>query len=177
MIIDIVCFNKDTGGIGNKGQLLYDLKRDLAHFSKQTRFSSVVLGRKTYESIGKFLPNRYNIIVSSSLNINETNAKSVKSLDEAIKLHNRLIHSKFMFDNKNLLDKLFICGGEKLYNESKPDCIIATCVDEMTTREFDTIYPLDKLNDYILASFLEFEEVDGLTGYPCLITIKTLVRK
>ena len=62
----IVAFDKKRG-IGKNNLIPWYLKEDLKHFAKLTignKNNAIVMGRKTYESIGKDLPNRYNIIIS-----------------------------------------------------------------------------------------------------------------
>ena len=54
------------GGIGKDNKLLWKIPSDLANFVKVTKHKPVIMGRKTYESIGKSLPNRFNIVISST---------------------------------------------------------------------------------------------------------------
>jgi dihydrofolate reductase len=54
----------DNGVIGRAGQLPWDLPEDLAHFRRVTTGNSVIMGRKTYDSIGRPLPRRTNIVVT-----------------------------------------------------------------------------------------------------------------
>jgi len=62
----IVCVDSD-GGIGKKGKLLFDIPADLQWFKEVTTGGTVIMGRKTYESIGHALPHRKNIIVSRTM--------------------------------------------------------------------------------------------------------------
>ena len=68
-------------GINNK--LPWKLKKDLQHFNSYTIDQAIIMGRKTYESIGRPLPNRKNIVISSSLRSSE-HIQIATNLDEAI---------------------------------------------------------------------------------------------
>lgn len=90
------------GIIGVNGRIPWDIKEDLKFFKEQTTGNTVIMGRKTYESIGKPLPNRDNIVVTSH---DIQGVKTAKSLDEALKLADK--------------DKtVFVIGGSKLINEA-----------------------------------------------------------
>ena len=71
--------------IGKKGKIPWYLKEDLRHFKKLTSGSAVIMGRKTYESIGKPLPNRINIVLTRNPK-NFSNIKEVTSTQEALKV-------------------------------------------------------------------------------------------
>jgi dihydrofolate reductase len=79
----IVAYDK-RNGIGAANDLLWknDLPADLKHFKNITTGSTIIMGRKTYESIGKPLPNRQNIVISSSMSP-VSGIDVVHSLDEA----------------------------------------------------------------------------------------------
>ncbi len=66
-MISIVAAVADNGAIGKDNQLLWHITEDLRYFRKLTTGHTVIMGRKTWESIGKPLPNRRNIVVSKSL--------------------------------------------------------------------------------------------------------------
>ena len=72
--------------IGANNQLLWHLPKDLKHFKEITTGHPIIMGRKTYESIGKPLPNRTNIVVSTKKDWFEEGILIVGSLKEAIKL-------------------------------------------------------------------------------------------
>ena len=89
--------------IGVNNSLPWNLKTDLAHFKNYTSNKIIVMGRKTYESIGRPLPNRINLIVSNTIKgIN--GAELFKSTEDAIN------KAKELCINKNL-DEIIIIGG------------------------------------------------------------------
>ena len=73
-----------NGVIGNDGQLPWRLKSDLAHFKRITLGKPVVMGRKTYESIGRLLPGRTNIVMTRDLGLKVPGGVLATSLDAAI---------------------------------------------------------------------------------------------
>ncbi len=67
MTISIIAAVADNGAIGRNNQLLWHIKEDLRYFKRITSGHTVIMGRKTWESLGKPLPNRRNIVVSRTL--------------------------------------------------------------------------------------------------------------
>ena len=63
-MIKIIVATSKNRVIGNDNSLIWNLPSDLKHFKKLTTDNSIVMGRKTYESIGRPLPNRRNIIIT-----------------------------------------------------------------------------------------------------------------
>ena len=92
-----------NGVIGNKGQLPWHLSEDLKFFKKLTYGSPVIMGRKTYESIGRPLPGRKNIVISSNPNV-EGNIETHQSIEDLIKVY------------KDSTESLFIIGGAQIYS-------------------------------------------------------------
>lgn len=103
MIICIWCEDKNRG-IGKNNSIPWHIKEDLIFFKKTTLNSIVIMGRKTYDSIGKKLPNRTNIILSRSKN-NYDNELIV------INDYNKII-DKYKFSK----EKVFIIGGKQIYD-------------------------------------------------------------
>jgi dihydrofolate reductase len=84
MIISHVVAMSNNNVIGVDNNLPWNLKKDLAHFKEYTSNKIIIMGRKTYESIGRPLPNRTNFIVSRTLN-SVAGAKVFKNLEDSIK--------------------------------------------------------------------------------------------
>ena len=84
MIISHVVAMSNNNVIGVDNNLPWNLKKDLAHFKEYTSNKIIIMGRKTYESIGKPLPNRTNFIVSRTLN-SVAGAKVFNNLEDSIK--------------------------------------------------------------------------------------------
>lgn len=116
MIALIAAFAKNRV-IGNKGCIPWKIKGEQKRFRELTTGNVVVMGRRSYEEIGKPLPNRITIVVSNTKNFDEENCVTAKSLLEAIKLAG---------------DKdIYISGGARLYEEALP------LVEKMYITEID----------------------------------------
>lgn len=116
MIALIVAFAKNQV-IGNKGQIPWKIKGEQRRFKELTTGNVVIMGRRSYEEIGKPLPNRTTIVVSNTKNFDGENCFTAKSLKEAIRLAG----------NRNI----YISGGAKLYEEALP------LVEKMYITEID----------------------------------------
>lgn len=92
--------------IGNKGKIPWHISDDLKHFKEITTGHPVIMGRLTYESIGGILPDRTNIIVSTTFDYID-GERVVKSLQEAMQF----------LDKINNKDEAFIIGGARLFRE------------------------------------------------------------
>lgn len=107
-MINIIAAVAKNGVIGKDGKLPWSLKKDMARFKRLTLSHTVVMGANTYREIGRPLPDRFNIIVSSTLNVNAENAVTLKSLSAAIEYSKRARGEK----------EIFILGGERLFAEA-----------------------------------------------------------
>ncbi|SHF21989.1 dihydrofolate reductase [Chryseobacterium takakiae] len=115
--------------IGFENQLLWHLPKDLKHFKEITSGHPVIMGRKTYESIGKPLPNRTNIVVSRKNDWFEEGILIVGSIKEAVKFA------------KKIDEEIFIIGGGKIYEQTMDmvDKLEVTLVK--ADLEADTFFP------------------------------------
>lgn len=102
-----------NGVIGRNNQLPWHLPNDLKYFKAKTMGKPVVMGRKTFESIGKPLPGRANIVVTTNRSYSTEGIKVACSLDEAMKL----AESQARVDG---VEEFVIIGGAKLYAEALP---------------------------------------------------------
>jgi dihydrofolate reductase len=96
-----------NGIIGAGNRLPWHLPEDLTRFRTLTSGHTVIMGRKTWESIGKPLRNRQNIVVSRQLGLRLDGAAVAHSLDEALAMAARP-------------DPVFVIGGEALYRSALP---------------------------------------------------------
>lgn len=115
--------------IGADNQLLWHLPKDLKHFKELTSEHPIIMGRKTYESIGKPLPNRTNIVVSRKKDWFEEGILIVGSVKEAIKFA------------KKIDEQIFIIGGGNIYEQTLDltDKLEVTLVKAKL--EADTFFP------------------------------------
>ena len=91
--------------LGKDNDLIWHLPADLKRFKKVTRGHAIIMGRNTFESIGKPLPNRRSIIITRNISYKKEGCDVVHSLEEAINL---------IKDQKNA----FIIGGAQIYKEA-----------------------------------------------------------
>ena len=112
MIISHLVALSNNFVIGVNNDLPWKLKKDLQHFSAYTQNKAIVMGRKTYESIGRPLPNRKNIVISSSLESQE-DLEVVPNLNQAIE-----VASQWNKDN-SAGEEIVLIGGGYVFEESK----------------------------------------------------------
>lgn len=113
-IAQIVAISRNFA-IGKNNQLPWHLPADLQHFKRLTSGGIVIMGRKTFESIGKPLPNRTSIVITQNVDYQADfdNVIVVHSLDNAIALGKNLAVEKS-------LDTLWIIGGEQIFRQALP---------------------------------------------------------
>ena len=101
--------------IGKGGKIPWNIKGEQKQFKELTTNNVVIMGRKTYEEIGKPLPNRINIIISRHNQHRIKGAICCKSLDEAI----LCVQTGYCFDNYNINNPkdIYIIGGASIYRE------------------------------------------------------------
>ena len=107
MMTIIVAMGKNRA-IGKDNQLLWHLPNDLKHFKELTLGHPIIMGRKTYESIGKPLPNRTNIVVSRKKDWFEEGILIVGTLKEALKFAKKIDENFFIIGGGNIYDRLLI---------------------------------------------------------------------
>ncbi len=119
--------------IGDKGDIPWYLPDDLKHFAKITKGHTVIMGRKTYESIikrlKKPLPERKNVVITSQCNFKAPGCEVLQSVDDAI----------FEFSSRK--EEVFVIGGSKVYEEFLPvaDKLYLTEIDGDV--HGDTVFP------------------------------------
>lgn len=148
MISIIVAMTKD-GLIGKDGDLPWYLPEDFKHFKKTTQNGTVIMGRKTYESIGKPLPNRNNIVLTRS-------KKEIKGCDVAHTFKQAIELSK-RYDGKT-----FIIGGGNVYKQGLgvADELIITWVKK--NYEGDTYFPKVNFDKWKKTKKEDYEEFEIL---------------
>lgn len=126
----IVAYTKNRV-IGNKGQIPWRIKGEQRRFRELTTGNVVIMGRRSYDEIGRPLPNRDTIVVSKTANYEAENCVTVGSLEEALSL------AKEKFPDKNV----YLSGGAGIYKEGLPfaDKLFITEVE--TELEGDTFFP------------------------------------
>lgn len=107
MRVSIVVAASENGAIGKDNQLLWHLPDDLKRFKKLTLGHPIIMGRKTYESIGKPLPSRPSIVVTHSDEFRSTGVLVAHSLEQALEIARTLDE-----------EEAFIIGGGEIYRQA-----------------------------------------------------------
>jgi dihydrofolate reductase len=109
MQFSIIVAISENGIIGRGGKLPWRLSDDLRHFKKLTMGHTVIMGRRTWESIGRPLPGRQMIVVSRQLGYQATGCQVVTNLDDAFEIAQQI-------DD----DEAFVIGGAEVYRLALP---------------------------------------------------------
>lgn len=113
MELGIIVATSENGVIGNKGKMPWYIPEDLKHFRELTLNHPIIMGRKTYESIGKPLPKRDNIILSRN-NLEYDKTKIAHSIDEVF----AYLHKE---ENPSIdYKKVYVIGGQEIYEQFLP---------------------------------------------------------
>ena len=152
MISAIVAVDNNWG-IGFNGDLLEHIPEDLKYFKQLTTGNTVIMGRKTWDSLpNKPLPNRTNIVITNNTNM-EGQAEFMDLTDAML----------YLIYNKN--DDIFIIGGGKIYEELLPMCnrIYVTKIFK-DHDQVDTYFPnLDKFDKWAPAACSDIRQQGDLT--------------
>lgn len=129
-MISIIAAVGKNNAIGRNNQLIWDLPDDLKHFQKVTSGHTVIMGDKTYESIGRLLPNRKNIILSLKEKYEVEGAEVRNNLEELLS------------EYKNSEEEVFVIGGGIIYKLSLPfaDKLYITLIDD-EPQDADAFFP------------------------------------
>jgi dihydrofolate reductase len=111
--LSLIAAVADNGTIGRNGQLPWYLPEDLKYFKRVTLGKPVIMGRKTWESIGRPLPGRTNIVISRQPDYCAEGARVVASLPEALKLAESIAE----IDGA---EEAMVIGGEEIYRLALP---------------------------------------------------------
>lgn len=117
MILSIISAIANNNEIGQKNKLLWDLPIDMKHFKETTTGHPVIMGQKTFESIGRPLPNRRNIVLTLDENFKSENIEvfhSIESLIESLEKSLEVNEEAFVIGGGQIY-RLFINKADKLY--------------------------------------------------------------
>ncbi len=126
----IVAIQKNNRGIGYQNDLLFKISEDQKRFKALTSGHPIIMGRKTFESIGRPLPNRTNIVITRNAEWNYEGVVVVSSLEEAIAEAKKVEQ-----------EEIFVIGGSEIYGRalSFVDRLYITVVDG--EKQADTFFP------------------------------------
>lgn len=135
MSIEMIAAVGKNNELGKNNDLIWHFKEDMQFFKKTTLGATVIMGRKTFESLPKALPKRRNIVISKNIDFKAEGAEVVDSIEKAIELTKE--------------DKAFIIGGASIYKAFLPyaKAIYLTEI-EAICEAADTYFPSFNKSDY-----------------------------
>lgn len=161
-MITLVAAAGEKNELGGNNEMLWHLSDDFKRFKRITTGHFIIMGRKTFESLGKPLPNRVHIVITRDRNYGNEDAIVVHSLGEAL-------------EKATSTKDVFIIGGGEIFKQSLDiaDKIELTRVHG-TFKEADTFFPEFSKDEWILVSE-EKHEKDAKHKYS--FTYETWIRK
>lgn len=129
MILSLIAAIGTNNALGKDNTLLWHLPDDFKHFKQLTQDQTIIMGRKTFESIGRALPRRRNIVITRDTTYSAEGIEIRSSLEDALS------------ELSNTDEEVFIIGGGQIYKEAieYADRLYITHVD--TAPEADTFFP------------------------------------
>lgn len=146
MILSLISAIGKNNELGKDNMLLWDLPRDMQHFRETTRGHTVIMGRKTFESIDHPLPKRRNIIITRDVTYMKDGIEVANSLDEALRLAS-LEQGKRFEENQEEVE-VFVIGGAEIYKQAieKSNRLYITHIDGEF--EADSFFPAIDMNTW-----------------------------
>ncbi|MAH02147.1 type 3 dihydrofolate reductase [Candidatus Woesearchaeota archaeon] len=160
MIISLIAAMDKNRVIGKGGKLPWNLPADMKYFKDKTLGKPIIMGRKTYESLGKPLPNRTNIIITRDRDYKAEGCIVVHSAEEALKAAEGD-------------EEVMIIGGSQIYKELLPKTnrMYLTIVD--ADFEGDTFFPEYDVKEWKETAYEEHErDAENQYNYTFLILEK-----
>lgn len=157
MTISIIVATTQNRVIGQRGKMPWRLSADLQYFKQTTSGHSLIMGRRTFESIGRALPNRRNIVVSRQAETKDFPAgvELARSLEEA-------------FELTQTETEVFVIGGGEIYRQTLPMAQKIHLTQIQAKLEGDTFFPEINLDDWEIIAQKEIQK-DEKNDYNCRI--------
>lgn len=147
MKINIIAAIAQNNAIGKDNQLLWHIKDDLQLFKKTTLNHVIIMGRKSYESIGRPLPKRTNVVITRKRDYQPEGVMVFNSLNNA-------------FDHfREKEEAVYVIGGGEIYRQSldDADCLHISHVD-VSVEDADTFFPKVKWEEWEVEEEESFEQ-------------------
>ncbi|PKM69576.1 MAG: dihydrofolate reductase [Firmicutes bacterium HGW-Firmicutes-19] len=132
--------------IGKDGWMPWSIPEDLRQFKEKTLNHTIVMGRKTFEAIGRPLPHRKNLVVTRDPRWNFDGVEVISDFE------------KFLHDNQNRDEEIFIAGGAQVYQMALPyaDKMIISHID--TEIDGDTFFPKWDRSKFEITETVEYAD-------------------
>lgn len=157
-MITAIAAVSENWGIGKNNDLLFNIPEDKKFFRRTTLHHTVIMGRKTLESLpgGKPFKDRRNIILSRDINFTCEGAEVCGSVEEVLKI---------IKDE----ERVFVAGGGAIYRDMLPYCDDAIITKVSGTPEADVFFPnLDESPEWLLMNISGDREFEGLVFKYCV---------
>ena len=128
-MINLIVAKASNNVIGAKNDLIWHLPNDLKHFKNLTSGHPIIMGRKTFESLGRPLPNRTNIVITRDKNWQGENVEKEFSLEKAIE------------SAKKINEDIYIIGGGNIYKQAMEFADVLYITEVHHEFEGDTYFP------------------------------------
>ncbi len=158
MIVSLIAAASENNVIGVHGVLPWKLPADLKRFKELTSGHPIIMGRKTYESIGRPLPNRRNIVVTHRKDLQIEGYDVVASMKEALRLA-----SSFQLPASS--SEIFVIGGGEIYRQALPLAHRIYLTRVHASIEGDTFFPEVPMDEWREVSREEYS-ADSDNQYP-----------
>ncbi|MFL0249597.1 dihydrofolate reductase [Clostridium neuense] len=157
-MLSIIAAINENYVIGKDNKLPWHISEDLKRFKKLTTGKTIIMGRKTFESLPSVLPNRKHIVITNNINYNydNDNVEVVHRINDVLKY-------------KNCEDEVFIIGGGKVYAEFLPYCEKLYLTKVHSNQGGDTFFPKFDINNY---EIIENEKNDSGNIKYSFLTLK-----
>jgi len=164
MELVLVVARARNGVIGNKGALPWHLPADLRRFKAITVGKPVIIGRKTFESIGKPLPGRHNIVLTRDAGWQAQGVTIVPNLAEAI--------AATGLDPRTRADTIMVIGGAQIYAEALPSATRIEVTEIDAEPAGDTLLPPFDPKRWREVSRQSHLPADGAPGFAFVTLIR-----
>lgn len=146
-MFSLIVAHDQSLAIGYQGWMPWNLKEDLRLFKERTWGHKIVMGSTTFNGLKKPLPNRHTIVITHHIT-DKINTEDVTYCDD---------FKKYLLENKDTEEEIFICGGASVYAQALPYCkkLYISYVDGQHTA--DTFFPEYSTNDYEIVKKIEYE--------------------
>jgi len=143
--ISIIVAVAENGVIGNDGDMPWKLSSDLKRFKAITTGNPIIMGRKTFESIGRPLPNRHNIVITRNENYSPDGVVVVSTLDRAVSVAQK-------WGEENASSEVCILGGGEIYRQFLVKANLIYYTEVMANPAGDTSFPIIDKNIWVIKS-------------------------
>lgn len=157
ILSQIVAFSENFA-IGKDNQLLWHIAEDLKYFKEKTSGKILIMGRKTFDSLGKPLPKRFHIVITRTPKISENpNVIFVSDINAAYAEAKKLT-SQNLWPNE-----VMVCGGAEIYKQTLNDCDFLLLSRIPGIFEADAFYTTEFQKNFTRTLVTKSETVDGLS--------------